>query len=455
MTRRAFLASASLVLRAAPARPNLLLILTDQQTHSALSAAGNPWLRTPAMDSLAAGGVRFTEAVCPYPVCSPSRGSLFTSRMPHETGVRGNQQAIAVGIAAICMCSIFMPLAALVAAGMRETAEPTAQLFSNVLFAATLRLFCDAEAARPGSMPTRRLALAVIGIQVLWTQLHGGNPTGVALAGAFFLAAPSLPRFGLLAAQALATCAGPYGLRVHTHFFAHREAFAAVREFQPLHVALAAGSGVHFAFVGLVAVAAIALAVRARSGERVRFEAAALSGLLVVTLFHVRLSTETALVALVAIAPLAARVPLRPLLSSAFAIAVFAACLALSARPPGFGLDAARFPVAAVEYLKRERPPGPMWNGYNFGGYLLFAYPEERVFIDGRAFIVYTDEQVRELVALYDDPSRFDALQARWGFRLAVMQRRGRGAALLDRLERGGAWRVSYEDDVATVLVRP
>ena len=98
MTRRAFLASASLVLRAAPARPNLLLILTDQQTHSALSAAGNPWLRTPAMDSLAAGGVRFTEAVCPYPVCSPSRGGLFTSRMPHETGVRGNQQAIAAGI---------------------------------------------------------------------------------------------------------------------------------------------------------------------------------------------------------------------------------------------------------------------------------------------------------------------------------------------------------------------
>ncbi len=79
-------------------RPNLLLILTDQQTHNALSCAGNPWLKTPAMDSLAAAGVRFLQTICPYPVCSPSRGSIFSGRMPHETGVRNNAQAIAAGI---------------------------------------------------------------------------------------------------------------------------------------------------------------------------------------------------------------------------------------------------------------------------------------------------------------------------------------------------------------------
>jgi len=79
-------------------RPNLLLLLTDQQTHTALSCAGNPWLRTPAMDSLAATGRRFTQAYCNYPVCSPSRGSIFTGRMPHETGVRVNGQAIVAGM---------------------------------------------------------------------------------------------------------------------------------------------------------------------------------------------------------------------------------------------------------------------------------------------------------------------------------------------------------------------
>lgn len=92
-------AGAPFFLRAAPMRPNLLLILTDQQTHDAMSNAGNPWLKTPAMDSLAVRGTRFTETICPYPVCSPSRGTLFTGRMPHETGVRVNGKAIAPGMA--------------------------------------------------------------------------------------------------------------------------------------------------------------------------------------------------------------------------------------------------------------------------------------------------------------------------------------------------------------------
>jgi len=90
--------AAPLALYGATKRPNLLLIMTDQQTHDALSCAGNKWVKTPAMDSLAANGVRFAQTICAYPVCSPSRGSIFTSRMPHETGVRLNAKAIADGI---------------------------------------------------------------------------------------------------------------------------------------------------------------------------------------------------------------------------------------------------------------------------------------------------------------------------------------------------------------------
>lgn len=92
-------AGAPMIVRAATKRPNLLLILTDQQTHDAMSNAGNPWLKTPAMDSLARTGTRFAEAICPYPVCSPSRASIFTGRMPHENGVRVNGKAISPGMA--------------------------------------------------------------------------------------------------------------------------------------------------------------------------------------------------------------------------------------------------------------------------------------------------------------------------------------------------------------------
>lgn len=75
-------------------RPNVLLILTDQQTNDALSLLGNPHLNTPNMDALAREGVFFTEAYCTTPVCGPSRSSLLTGRMAHETGVVWNSAPI-------------------------------------------------------------------------------------------------------------------------------------------------------------------------------------------------------------------------------------------------------------------------------------------------------------------------------------------------------------------------
>ena len=63
-------------------RPNVIFIITDQQCSDMMSCAGNPWLKTPAMDYMAENGVRFTRAFCTNPVSSPSRVSLMTGRMP-------------------------------------------------------------------------------------------------------------------------------------------------------------------------------------------------------------------------------------------------------------------------------------------------------------------------------------------------------------------------------------
>ncbi len=75
-------------------RPNVLIILTDQQTNDCISALGNPNLKTPAMDWIAENGVYFTESYCTSPVCAPSRSSLITGRMPHETGLVWNTHAM-------------------------------------------------------------------------------------------------------------------------------------------------------------------------------------------------------------------------------------------------------------------------------------------------------------------------------------------------------------------------
>lgn len=71
-------------------RPNILIIMTDQQTADAMSNAGNKDLHTPGMDRLAANGVRFTKAYCAQPLCTPSRTAIFSGRMPFETGFTGN-----------------------------------------------------------------------------------------------------------------------------------------------------------------------------------------------------------------------------------------------------------------------------------------------------------------------------------------------------------------------------
>ena len=76
-------------------KPNILLILTDQQNACALSCTGNEDLKTPAMDSLAETGTRFEKAYCTFPLCTPSRGSIFTGLMPSELGIMKNDITIA------------------------------------------------------------------------------------------------------------------------------------------------------------------------------------------------------------------------------------------------------------------------------------------------------------------------------------------------------------------------
>jgi arylsulfatase A-like enzyme len=56
----------------------------------AMGCAGNRVIRTPHLDALAAGGVRFRWGFAPNPVCCPSRASLITGQYPHSHGVRDN-----------------------------------------------------------------------------------------------------------------------------------------------------------------------------------------------------------------------------------------------------------------------------------------------------------------------------------------------------------------------------
>lgn len=71
-------------------RPNILLVVSDQQGASMMRCAGTRHLRTPAMDRIAGQGLRFTQAWCSNPMCLPSRFSLVTGRMGGEFGILHN-----------------------------------------------------------------------------------------------------------------------------------------------------------------------------------------------------------------------------------------------------------------------------------------------------------------------------------------------------------------------------
>ncbi len=70
--------------------PNILFIMTDQQHADMMSCTDNPYLKTPAMDSLARAGVRFANTYVTNPVCVPSRISMATGVMAGRLGVFNN-----------------------------------------------------------------------------------------------------------------------------------------------------------------------------------------------------------------------------------------------------------------------------------------------------------------------------------------------------------------------------
>ncbi|MBN1343793.1 MAG: sulfatase-like hydrolase/transferase [Phycisphaerae bacterium] len=69
-----------------PRRPNVLVIVSDDQGYHDLGCYGGAEIKTPHLDRLAAGGVRLTSFYVTWPACTPSRGSLLTGRYPQRNG---------------------------------------------------------------------------------------------------------------------------------------------------------------------------------------------------------------------------------------------------------------------------------------------------------------------------------------------------------------------------------
>jgi len=71
-------------------RPNVLVLMADQHKRTCMGAYGDPEARTPNLDRLASGAIRFSSAYCNNPVCTPSRASMMTGLYNHHLEAQNN-----------------------------------------------------------------------------------------------------------------------------------------------------------------------------------------------------------------------------------------------------------------------------------------------------------------------------------------------------------------------------
>ena len=74
--------------------PNIVLIFCDDLGYGDLACYGHPSIRTPNLDRMAAEGMKFTNFYSAAPVCTPSRASLMTGRLPLRSGMTSNKRRV-------------------------------------------------------------------------------------------------------------------------------------------------------------------------------------------------------------------------------------------------------------------------------------------------------------------------------------------------------------------------
>jgi hypothetical protein len=110
------------------------------------------------------------------------------------------------------------------------------------------------------------------------------------------------------------------------------------------------------------------------------------------------------------------------------------------------------YPVDAIEYLNNHAVPGPMFNTYGFGGYLIFARgPEHKVFMDGRSELYERGGVLADYLEIEDiRPDALSLLQ-KYGFQSCLLNHDAPLATVLAALPE---WQKIYEDSTSILFVR-
>jgi hypothetical protein len=142
------------------------------------------------------------------------------------------------------------------------------------------------------------------------------------------------------------------------------------------------------------------------------------------------------------------------LVPGAWSAAAAAGMLLLPATPARALLraeyDPRVFPVAAVERARAAGLTGRLFNEFEWGGYVLYAWPEQRVFIDGQTDL-YGEALTREYAAIQSGSMDTEARLAALGVHLLLVRR---SAPVALSLQRSGLWNTWHVDSTSILLLR-
>jgi hypothetical protein len=114
--------------------------------------------------------------------------------------------------------------------------------------------------------------------------------------------------------------------------------------------------------------------------------------------------------------------------------------------------EAQQFPAGAVAFLEAHPSTGPIFNHYDWGGYLIWKlYPSTPVFIDGRADL-YGKTLLHDFADAYQLKDDWQKILQRWRINTVIVPR---DSALATGLRSAPGWTVSYQDSQAIILIAP
>jgi hypothetical protein len=307
----------------------------------------------------------------------------------------------------------------------------------------TVTLATVTTARESGSV--RRIAWLPL-LFVFWANVHVQFVLGwgvLGLACLFPGAAKRSHVIALTAACGVAALVNPYHVRllgVVWEYATQTEALKRVAELRPPDW----NNPVAWVVIGL-SICALVHAVQSRNGFSILLVAAG-------AFFALRMQRDMWFGVLTAVAALGTKTDIRAVLKWGLGIlaVVFVAAVVGQQVPRSGHVNEDEYPVRAAAFVRDHRPPGPLFNHFNWGGYLIWALPEYPVSIDGRTNL-YGNDRLSQNYSTFlgergweNDPDLKSA-------RLAILPT---DCPLADRLRASNDWSVAFEDETAAVFVR-